>query len=81
MNKTTATEVKEVLERYIEEIKSEFKDDSKNLSKIEILEEMAARLINCCMLQDLAREGVENNSKENLKALLKGMVRVLEEEE
>lgn len=71
--KTTAKDVKEVLDKYIEENKKEFENDGNELKSISAIESMAGKLVDCCAVQDLSRKGVENDSNLVFSALLRGL--------
>lgn len=74
MNKTTAKDVKEVLERYITELKEE-NDVAKE--KVESLEKLFRDVINVCFFADSERKEVKCDKKDLAKAVLSGLARCI----
>lgn len=74
MNKTTAKDVKEVLERYIAEVKEE---NDVEKEKVEVLEGILKEIINLCTLTDSERKEVECDKKDLAKAVLSGLARCI----
>lgn len=79
--KTTATDVKEVLDKYIEENKKEFEDSEGNLKPIQMIRSMSDKLIDVCIIQDSFRNDVKSDKSMVVAALMRGFEFINENKE
>lgn len=79
MSKTTAKDVKNVLDKYITEVKEEADEKSFFLTKekIKILECIFNECFNACVLTDFERKNVEYDEKEFAKVFFQKLLQLV----